>query len=99
MVAAMTMMTSAPRQIVITGYAGAEDTRALMRIAHERLLPFRIIVPAYGGAAQQRLAAYMPVVKEMKPIDRKATAYVCEHYMCKLPTSDPAQLIKSLETP
>ncbi len=99
MVAAMTMMTSAPRQIVITGYAGADDTRALMRIAHERLLPFRIIVPAYGGAAQQRLAAYMPVVKEMKPIDRKATAFVCEHYMCKLPTTDPAQLIKSLETP
>lgn len=99
MVAAMTMMTSAPRQIVITGYAGAEDTRALMRIAHERLLPFRIIVPAYGGAAQQRLAAYMPVVKEMKPIERKATAYVCEHYMCKLPTSDPAQLIKTLEIP
>jgi len=41
----------------------------------------------------------MPVVKEMKPIDRKATAYVCEHYVCKLPTSDPEQLTKSLERP
>jgi len=99
MVATMAMSVAAPRQIVITGNPTADDTRALMRIAHERLLPFRIIVPAYGGAAQQRLAAYMPVVKEMKPIDKKATAFVCEHYMCKLPTSDPAQLIKSLETP
>jgi len=72
MVAAMTMLVSPPRQIVITGNPTSDDTRALLRIAHEHFLPFRIIVPAYGGAAQQRLAAYMPVVKEMKPIDRKA---------------------------
>jgi uncharacterized protein YyaL (SSP411 family) len=99
MLAAMTMMISAPRQIVIAGNPGADDTRTLMRIAHEHFMPLRIIVPAYGGTSQQRLAAYMPIVKEMKPIDKKATAYVCEHYVCKLPTSDPVQLTKSLEMP
>jgi len=97
MVAAMTMMLEPPRQIVIAGSAGAADTKAMMRIAHGQFMPFRIIVPAYGGASQLRLATYMPVVKEMKPIDKKATAYVCEHYVCRLPVSDPDQLTKSLE--
>lgn len=99
MVAAMTMMISAPRQIVIAGNPAGDDTKAMLRIAHEHFVPFRIIVPAYGGSSQLRLATYMPIVKEMKPIDKKATAYVCEHYVCKLPTSDPTQLTKSLETP
>jgi len=99
MVSAMTMMNSAPRQIVLAGNMGRDDMRALMRIAHEQFLPFRIVVPATGGAMQQRLAAYMPLIKDMTPIDKKATAYVCQHYVCKLPTSDPSELKKSLETP
>jgi uncharacterized protein YyaL (SSP411 family) len=99
MVAAMTMTLSPPRQIVIAGNPSNPDTKQMLRIAHERFFPFRIIVPLTGDAARQRLATYMPTVKEMKPIEKKATAYVCEHYVCKLPTSDPVQLTKTLENP
>ena len=99
MVAAMTMTLAAPRQIVIAGNPSNPDTKTMLRIAHERFFPFRIIVPLTGDVARQRLAVYMPVVKEMKPLEKKATAYVCEHYVCKLPTSDPVQLTKTLESP
>jgi uncharacterized protein YyaL (SSP411 family) len=95
MVAALTMMTSAPRQIVIAGNAERDDTRALLRIAHEHFSPFRIIAPNFDA----KLAEFMPITKEMKPIGGKATAFVCQHYVCKLPTTDPSELKKSLETP
>jgi uncharacterized protein YyaL (SSP411 family) len=31
------------------------------------------------------------------PIDQKATAYVCENFVCQLPTSDPAVLARLLD--
>jgi len=94
MLAALTMTLAPPRQIVIAGDSSRSDVRGMLRIAHEHFLPFRVIVHASPGAAK-----YMPIIKTMKPIHGKATAYVCEHYMCKLPTSDPSDLTRSLEKP
>jgi uncharacterized protein YyaL (SSP411 family) len=88
---------STPKQIVIAGDPNKDDTRALLRVVHERFIPNRILILAPGGAAQAKLAAYMPVVKEMAPMKGRATAFVCEHYACKLPTSDPEKVAKLLE--
>jgi uncharacterized protein YyaL (SSP411 family) len=99
MLLALHMTQFAPRQIVIAGSPAHDDTKALLRIAHQSPLPFRVIGPAVGGAMQQRLAAYMPIVAEMKPREGHAVAFVCEHYVCKLPTTDPSELAKSLEKP
>jgi uncharacterized protein len=88
---------STPKQIVIAGDPKKDDTRALLRVVHERFIPNRILVLAPGGAAQAKLAAYMPVVKEMAPMKGRATAFVCEDYACKLPTSDPQKVAQLLE--
>ena len=88
---------STPKQIVIAGDPKKDDTKALLRVVHERFIPNRILVLAPGGEAQTKLASYMPVVKEMAPMKGRATAFVCEHYACKLPTSDPAKVAKLLE--
>ncbi len=94
MVAALTMTLGAPRQIVIAGDPARSDMRRMWRIAHEHFLPFRVIVRASPAVAK-----YLPLVKSMKPIRGKATAYVCEHYMCKLPISNPSELRGALEKP
>jgi uncharacterized protein YyaL (SSP411 family) len=87
---------STPKQIVIAGDPAKEDTRALLRLVHERFLPSRVLVVA-GGPSRERLARFMPIVKEMSPIGGRATAFICEHYVCKLPTADPAKVAKLLE--
>src|SRR3954451_6099733 len=84
MVAAITMTLATPRLFVIAGNPLNPDTKALLRAAHERFVPFRIIVPLANDASRQRLANYLPFVKEMKPVEKKARAWVCEHYDCKL---------------
>jgi uncharacterized protein YyaL (SSP411 family) len=88
---------STPKQIVIAGDPAKDDTRALLRLVHERFLPSRVLVVA-GGPSRDRLARFMPIVKEMSPIGGRATAFICEHYVCKLPTSDPAKVAQLLET-
>jgi uncharacterized protein YyaL (SSP411 family) len=81
-----------PKQIVIAGDPFRDETRALLRTINERFIPNRVLLLADAGAGQKRLAQWLPFVADMKP-----TAYICEHYACKMPTSDPNQVIKLLE--
>jgi len=42
------------------------------------------------------LETKIPVLANLKPLNNKATAYVCENFSCKLPTTDIAEMLKLL---
>ena len=92
MLCALDFHLSKPREIVIAGQPGAADTRAMLAAIHERYLPNKIVLVADGGERQQTLAKLVPFLDATKPIDGKATAYVCVNYACQLPTNDPRTL-------
>ncbi|MCU1349758.1 MAG: hypothetical protein JWO56_2788 [Acidobacteria bacterium] len=94
---ALSAALTTPKQIVVAGDPRKDETRALLRIINERFVPNRVLLLADGAAGQKRLAQWLPFVRDMKPIDEQPTAYICEHYACKMPTSDPNQVIKLLE--
>ena len=96
MIAAVDFALSKPRQVVIAGDRARPDTQALLRVVNQRYLPNKILFVVDGPESQQ-LAGWLPFIKEMHPIDGKATAYVCEDYTCKLPTSDPEQVARLLD--
>jgi hypothetical protein len=81
-----------PKQIVIAGKPDAPDTRAMLREVHARFIPNKIILLADGAAGQKTLAGYLEFIRGVKPINGKATAFVCENYVCKLPTTDVATM-------
>ena len=60
----------------------------MLRLVHDRFMPNKILLLADGGPAQVQLAQWLPFIKSMDRRGGKATAYVCEDYACKLPTSD-----------
>ena len=88
MLVAIDFSLGKPAQIVLAGDPAAADTRALLREAHARYLPNRVILGADGVAGQAFLAARAPFLKDMKPQGGKATAYVCQNYACQQPTND-----------
>jgi uncharacterized protein YyaL (SSP411 family) len=94
---ALSAALNTPKQIVVAGDPFRDETRALLRTINERFVPNRVLLLADAGAGQKRLAQWLPFVADMKPIDKQPTAYICEHYACKMPTSDPNQVIKLLE--
>ncbi len=96
MLCALDFALSKPRQIVIAGNPDAVDTRALLRAVYDRYLPNKILLVADGGAGQKSLAKLMPFVKDIKPVDGKAAAYVCVNYACRLPVTDVKGLEKQL---
>lgn len=76
------------KQIVIAGKPNSEDTRKMLDLVHKRYLPNKIVLLADGGTAQAYLADYLKFIEGVTMIDGKATAYICEDYVCRLPTSD-----------
>jgi uncharacterized protein YyaL (SSP411 family) len=97
MLAALAFALSTPKQIVIAGARGAEDTRRLLGEVNRRFLPNKVVLLAGDEESRGALAAYQPAIAMMKAIGGVATAHVCENYTCKLPTADPARFAAQLD--
>jgi uncharacterized protein len=85
------------KQVLIAGDPTSEDTRELLRQVNTRFLPNKILLLADGSAGQQQLAVWLPFVAGAHRLKNRATAYVCENYVCKLPTTDPQVMARLLE--
>ena len=47
-----------------------------------------MILLADRGEGQRQLATWLPTLAPMKRVGGKATLYLCENYVCRLPTAD-----------
>jgi uncharacterized protein YyaL (SSP411 family) len=92
MLCALDASLAKPRQIVIAGARGAAETNALLFQVHAEFIPNKILMLADGGAGQAWLGERLEFFKTAGPINGKPAAYVCENFVCQLPTSDPEQL-------
>ena len=80
--------TARHKQIVVAGIPGATDTKELLALVWLRYLPNAILLLADGGESQRQLSHYIAAVDKMTRKQGKATAYICENYVCDLPTND-----------
>jgi uncharacterized protein YyaL (SSP411 family) len=96
MLCALDASLAKPRQIVIAGGRDAADTRALLREVHAHFIPNKLLLLAEGGPGQAWLGQKLEFIRTVGPIDGKAAAYVCENFVCQLPTADLAKLRETL---
>lgn len=85
-----------PRQVVIAGKPGADDTKALLREVRAVFAPNQIVLLADGGPSQEWLGKKVETIQAMGPFKGKAAAFVCENYVCQAPVNEPAALRKIL---
>jgi uncharacterized protein YyaL (SSP411 family) len=85
-----------PVQIIIAGSAVQPETQALLRAIQSRYLPNRVMMLADGGEGQEFLAAFVPYLSTVRMIDGLPTAYICENFACKLPTTSPQEALRLL---
>jgi uncharacterized protein YyaL (SSP411 family) len=98
MLVALDASESTPRQVVIAGKPDAADTLALLREVNHRYQPNEILILADGGPGQAYFTQKIEFFRDVHPIADKATAYVCQNFVCQLPTSDPAVVARLLDT-
>jgi uncharacterized protein YyaL (SSP411 family) len=96
LVAALDFHFSKPKQVIIAGQPNAADTRVLLRLVHERYIPNKILLLADGAQGQKQLAQWLPFIGGITRKEGRATAYICENYVCKLPTADPQVVVRLL---
>src|SRR5262249_23885563 len=94
---ALDFRLSQTKQILIAGDSRSQDTRELLHVVNARFLPNKVLLLADGGTGQQRLARWLPFVAGAHRVGGRATAYVCENYICKVPTTDLQLLAQLLD--
>ncbi len=88
MLVALDFQMSPTQQIVIAGDKYARDARALLTEVHRYFLPHKVVILADDNDAVPKSEA----VRQMKPVNGKAAAYVCENFTCQSPVTDPREL-------
>ena len=96
MLVALDFSLTKPKQVIIAGKPDATDTRELLQETRRHYLPNTVVLLADGGEGQKFLAGKLEEMKEMKPVDGKAAAYVCENFTCKAPVTSAEELRKLL---
>ena len=64
---------------------------------YSRYLPNKVVVLLDGSEGQKRLSEINPFFASIAAHPGKTTVYVCQDYVCRLPTSDVATLATILD--
>ena len=87
-------LLSPPREVVIVGRPGAEDTLALLDALRTHDLSYAAEVLSEGP--DDPLVRKVPFLRGRGVVDGRATAYVCEGGACRLPVTTAAGLAEQL---
>jgi uncharacterized protein YyaL (SSP411 family) len=81
-------------EVSIVGDPESSDTRALVETVHAQYIPNKVV--AGRSPDDEEAAGLIPLLADRPMRDGEATAYVCEGYACKSPTTDPEELARQL---
>ncbi|MEU0781864.1 thioredoxin domain-containing protein [Streptomyces sp. NPDC006173] len=82
-----------PREVAVVGEAGDPATTALRRTALLGTAPGAVVATGVPESDELPLLAGRPLV------DGRPAAYVCRHFVCDAPTTDPEELRATLISP
>ena len=85
------------KEVAIVGDPAAQDTQALLESINDHYAPD--VVLALRHPDDTSAANDVPLLAERHLVDGKATAYVCRQFVCKRPTTDPAELRSQVVAP
>ena len=76
------------REVAIVGPGDDPGTAALAQVVRGRYAPHVVLAGGEGGA--------VPLLEGRSPVDGRAAAYVCEHFACQAPVTEPDALAAAL---
>ena len=82
-----------PREVAVVGAPGDPATGALHRAALLGTAPGAVVALGEPGSDD---AGQVPLLMERPLVDGGPAAYVCRHFTCERPTTDPAELAERL---
>ena len=92
---ALDFQLDTPREIVIAVSPDDANPAPFLDRVRARFLPNRVLL-IMQARDQDTLAGITPLGIDKPLLGGRTTAYVCEHHVCALPTTDPDQLAAQL---
>jgi hypothetical protein len=83
-------------EVVIAGNLENEDARVMLKALRRTFTPNKVVIFNPDGGGGSEIADLAPFVKNQDSRSGKATAYVCRHYACELPTTEPKKMLELL---
>lgn len=80
-----------PREVAVVGPPGDPATAALHHAALLGTAPGAVVAMGAPGSDE------VPLLQDRPLVDGKPAAYVCRHFTCERPTTDPAELTAGLQ--
>jgi len=93
---ALDFYLSTPKEIAIVGPRNDPATEALLAEVFGRYLPNKVVVGADSGSSPP---PEIPLLEGRGTRQGRPTAYVCQHYACQEPVTDPEALAGQLQVP
>jgi hypothetical protein len=81
------------QEVALVGDLAAPDTRALLAVLHQGYWPNTVLAFKPADAARP---LDLPLLQHREPVDGRATAYVCEGFVCKQPVTSADALRQQL---
>lgn len=88
---ALETLLAPSQEVVIVGDPAQAPTQALLQEVRKRYLPHTIVAGKRPGEE-----GVLPLLEGRDLVNGQAAAYVCEHYVCKLPVTNALELGKLL---
>ena len=83
------------KEVAVVGDPAAEPTRALAaEVTTRRFAPNHVL--AVAGPQDEAARQAVALLRDRPQLDGAPTAYVCEHFACRLPVTEPADLVEQL---
>jgi uncharacterized protein YyaL (SSP411 family) len=92
MLCALELALDEPKHLVIAGTPGTPEFSNMLAVVHGDLGLRRAILAADGGEGQAWLSGRAPWLAEMKRAEGRVTAYLCENFTCRAPTTSADEL-------
>jgi len=84
-------------EVVIAGGAEKEDTKRMLAALRKTFLPNKVVLFRPEGNAEPPIVALADFTRQQVSLRGKATAYVCQNFVCSRPTTQIAQMLTLLK--
>jgi uncharacterized protein YyaL (SSP411 family) len=83
-------------EVVIVGDLEKPDTSEMLRALRRPFIPNKVVLFHPSDEETPEIMRLAPFTQAQTSLDGKATAYVCQNYHCRLPTTEIAEMLKLL---
>src|SRR4030043_2060185 len=84
------------QEIIIAGDSHKSDAKEMLKLIRDKFLPNAILLFHDIHEKDTCVEKEIPFLKEYMAIDGKATAYLCENYLCRSPVNNIDELSEIL---